>query len=172
MSSPETPQFTESESRIWRTYLFGSASVAYVLYEDLRHHGLNMGDYKILVALSESPDSKLRMSELAKYVYQSRSCLTHAVDRLERRGFVRRLGDENDRRGKIAQLTDQGRQMLDDAMPSHVKTVYRSFIDTIGADDFAVVGRAMQKVLAVNHAITTAKGRALTEMPESALAVD
>ena len=44
--------------------------------------------FEVLVRLSEAPDRSLRMSELADLTLSSRSRLSHAVARLEERGWV------------------------------------------------------------------------------------
>jgi DNA-binding MarR family transcriptional regulator len=55
------------------------------------------------------------------------------IDRLERRGFVRRLPDPNDRRGVIIELTEQGLEVVDAAVvanSSAIKSSYRGSIPT------------------------------------------
>jgi DNA-binding MarR family transcriptional regulator len=42
--------------------------------------------------------------------------ITSRIDRLERRGLVRRLDDPDDRRGVIIELTDEGREVVDQAV--------------------------------------------------------
>ena len=73
-----------------------------------RDAGFPHGYYEILVRLSEAPDRALRMSQLAEASTSSKSRLSHAVARLEERGWVERLSCPTDRRGLIAGLTDQG----------------------------------------------------------------
>ena len=64
---------------------WGAAWIDEYLDADLRPYGLDLGEYEILVSLSEAPDRRLRMSELALAVHQSRSRLTHTVARMETR---------------------------------------------------------------------------------------
>ncbi len=42
--------------------------------------------------------------------------ITSRIDRLEHRGLVRRLDDPDDRRGVIIELTDEGRDVVDEAV--------------------------------------------------------
>src|SRR3954470_11470823 len=67
----------------WRAYLLGTARLMAKLDDDLRQFGLGINDYEILVRLSEAPDRRLRMADLADRLHQSRSRLTHTVGRLE-----------------------------------------------------------------------------------------
>jgi len=73
---------------IWRAFLSGTNRIFAELDAELRRFGLDLGEYEILVNLSESPDHELRMSELADRVRQSRSRLTHTVGRMEAKGIL------------------------------------------------------------------------------------
>lgn len=139
---------SDDEQAIWRAYLLGAARINRYLDEDLREFGIDLGEYEILVCLSEATDSQLRMSELAEQANQSRSRLTHTVTRMERDGLVVRSTCPDDRRGVWAALTDQGRELLVRAAPSHVAAVRRILIDAAG-DDLAALGRVFSAVLAV-----------------------
>ncbi|NLT31789.1 MAG: MarR family transcriptional regulator, partial [Propionibacterium sp.] len=111
---------SQEQQQIWRTYLLGSARVSERLDADLRPYGIDLGEYEILVCLEESPDRRMRMSELADSVHQSRSRLTHTVARMEKSGLVVRQSCPTDRRGVWAQLTDKGFELLSSAAPHHV----------------------------------------------------
>ncbi|GAA1392570.1 MarR family transcriptional regulator [Luteococcus peritonei] len=145
----ETLWLTEEQQRIWRSYLLGVARIDSYLDQDLRRHGLDLGEYEILVCLSEAEGRRLRMSELADLVHQSRSRLTHAVARMENSGWVARSSAPEDRRGVVAQLTDKGYELLEQAAPSHVSAVRRVLVDNVSEEDFAALGRVMRAVLAV-----------------------
>ena len=137
------------QQQVWRTYLLGSARLAERLDADLRTFGLDLGEYEILVTLSEAPERRVRMSELADAVHQTRSRLTHTVTRMERAGLVDRSSCPNDRRGVWAHLTDEGFRLLEAAAPRHVEAVRRNFVEAMTAEDYAAVGRAFAAVLAV-----------------------
>jgi DNA-binding MarR family transcriptional regulator len=70
---------------------------------------LPLGSYNVLRLLHEAPGGRLRLSELARAVFLTRSGVTRLVNRLERAGVLRREGDARDRRGSYAALTDRGR---------------------------------------------------------------
>ncbi len=101
------------------------------LDRDLNAHGLNGRDYEILVELSEAPDHRLRMTDLADATSQSRSRLSHQISRMENRGLVRRDDCEGDKRGTFAVLTDKGMDTIERVAPYHVDTVRRHFIDRL-----------------------------------------
>ena len=99
----------EEEQRTWRAFMLSHVLLFEQFERDLqREAGLPVTYYEIMVRLSEAPDHRLRMSELADRSQSSRSRLSHAVARLEESGWVRRESCPTDRRGSIAVLTDEG----------------------------------------------------------------
>jgi DNA-binding MarR family transcriptional regulator len=137
---------TAEQQRIWRAYLNGVAQIFERLEAELRPFGLDLGEYEILVHLSESERRALRMSDLADRVRQSRSRLTHTISRMEAKGLVNRTDCPSDRRGVIAVLTPEGYQLLVDAAPCHVESVRAALVDRVEPDDFEALGRVMQAV--------------------------
>ncbi|MEV4662005.1 MarR family transcriptional regulator [Micromonospora echinofusca] len=120
------------EQRTWRTYLTASRALMEALDRELqRDAGMPHAYYEILVRLSEAPQRRLRMSELAQASGSSRSRLSHAVARLEAEGWVRREECPTDRRGQIAVLTDEGFATLAAAAPGHVEGVRRHLFDAL-----------------------------------------
>jgi DNA-binding MarR family transcriptional regulator len=120
------------EQRVWRAFLVGMQTLLSTVEGQLqRESDIPFGYYEILVRLSEAPCRALRMSQLAEASTSSKSRLSHAVARLEERGWVERLDCETDRRGQIARLTDAGFAVLAAAAPSHVEQVRRSLFDRI-----------------------------------------
>ena len=79
--------------------------------------GLGRGEVGALSALRVSgPPYRLSPTRLARGLMLSSAGVTSRIDRLERRGFVRRLDDPDDRRGVIIELTDEGREVVDAAV--------------------------------------------------------
>lgn len=128
----DTRWLSAHEQHCWRAFLqacqalFGSIDA-----QLMRDSGLPHGYYEILVHLSEAPDRALRMTQLAKASTYSKSRLSHAVARLEERGLVTRLDCPTDRRGQIAQLTDEGFALLAAAAPGHIGQVRQSLVDVL-----------------------------------------
>jgi len=127
-----TRWLSDREQRTWRLFLQACESVfAATDAQLIRDSGLPHGYYEILVHLSEAPGRALRMTQLATASTYSKSRLSHAVARLEERGWVLRHDCPTDRRGQIAQLTDEGFAALAAAAPGHVEQVRRSLIDAL-----------------------------------------
>jgi DNA-binding MarR family transcriptional regulator len=155
---------SDSEQQTWRTYLLGAAELLERLDAALRPYDLSLNEYSILVCLSEIPDHRLRMSELADAVHQSRSRLTHTITRMEAAGRVTRTTCGADRRGVWAELTDEGRALLDRAAPAHVASVRRHFVDAGTPEDFAALGRVFDALMDIPRDDGTLAPRHLTQV--------
>ncbi|WP_125773405.1 MarR family winged helix-turn-helix transcriptional regulator [Antribacter gilvus] len=144
---------------IWRSYLEGTARFVEALESiHAAELPLSLGEYGLLVKLSEQPDRTLRMSALADGLVVSRSRLSHTVARMEERGLVYRCAASGDRRGVNCRLTDAGYAALVDAAPGHVRAVRRLMVDVLEPEEFEVLGRVMAKVAAAGRAATEATG--------------
>jgi DNA-binding MarR family transcriptional regulator len=106
-----------------------------------------MHDYEILVELSDAPHIRLRMTELADRTAQSRSRLSHQINRMESKGLVVREGCEGDKRGTFAVLTERGADIIGKVAPHHVTSVRQHFIDQLAPDRLAVLTDACEPVL-------------------------
>lgn len=82
-------------------------------------HGVGLSDYRALQILSRSPDSELRMQELASYLRLNQSSVSRMVERLERHGLTIRDLCPDDKRGVYTVLTDKGRSRLESAQPDY-----------------------------------------------------
>ncbi len=125
----------DDEQRTWRAFLAASQLVQEELDRQLqRDSGMPHAYYAVLVKLSEAPGRMMRMSELAAEVNSSQSRLSHAVKRLEERGWVRREPCAADKRVSWAILTDQGFAVLTAAAPGHVEAVRQAVFDRLTPD--------------------------------------
>lgn len=143
----EVRWLSREEQAYWRAYLRGSRLIAVTLDEGLAKHGIRLSEYEILSMLSESPGERLRMSALAQLVVQSRSRLTHTATRLERLGWVRRHAVREDRRGVELTLTAEGRAVVEELSRVHVADVRELLVDRLSPEEFAALGRAMNKIV-------------------------
>jgi DNA-binding MarR family transcriptional regulator len=138
---------TDEEQQAWRATVQLSQLLLRQLDRDLTAHGLNGRDYEILVELSEAPDHRLRMTDLADATSQSRSRLSHQISRMEKRGLVRRDDCEGDKRGTFAVLTKAGFEAIERVAPHHVENVRRHFIDRLSATQLEEIRSAYQPIV-------------------------
>jgi DNA-binding MarR family transcriptional regulator len=159
MSASQTRWLTSEQQLAWRAYIVGTTLLNDTLDRELRQaHGLSLGEYEILVRLSESAGRTLRMAQIAESMQHSRSRVTHTVSRMEKAGLIERCAAEADRRGVEARMTEKGWALLVEAAPTHVNGVRKHFVDLASDEEFATMGRLMNAVadhlLAVNPSFT------------------
>jgi DNA-binding MarR family transcriptional regulator len=86
-------------------------------------HGLSVTDYNCLLALAHSEDGALRRVDLAQQLMLTPSGVTRMLDGLERDGWVKKATCSTDARVTYAVLTDEGRELLEEAGRSHVAQI-------------------------------------------------
>lgn len=82
-------------------------------------HGLGLSEYRALEVLARSPDSELRMQELASHLGLNQSSVSRMVERLERGELTVRDLCPDDKRGVYTVLTTKGRARLEAALPDY-----------------------------------------------------
>ncbi|MGI5456042.1 MarR family winged helix-turn-helix transcriptional regulator [Streptomyces sp. CA-249302] len=123
-----TRWLTPEEQRAWRAYIAAAHLLEDALDRQLQQDaGMPHLYYSILANLSDEPDHRLRMTDLAERTKITRSRLTYAVTRLEKDGLIRRENCQWDKRSSFAALTDEGMAALERTAPGHVETV-RAFL--------------------------------------------
>ena len=132
MDTSGTRWLSADEQGIWRSFVGAChAFFAAVDAQLQRDTGMPLAYYEILVQLSETPGRTLRMTQLAEATSASKSRISHAVARLEERGWVRRRDCPTDKRGQLAELTDEGYAVLVTAAPGHAEQVRRTLFDPL-----------------------------------------
>lgn len=135
------------ELAVWRRFLRAHAMVLRRLEADLlAEHGLPLASYDVLVVLVESPEHRLRMTELADRVLLSRSGLTRLVDRLAQEGLVARESCQSDARGLFAVLTDAGYARLRAAAPTHLRGISHYVIARLDPQELETFGALLAKL--------------------------
>jgi DNA-binding MarR family transcriptional regulator len=136
-----------SQQQAWRALIMGMTLLTDRLDADLRRgFDISLAEYEILVRLSERPERRLRMAQLADAMAHSRSRVTHTVKRMEKAGLVRRFDSEEDRRGVVCEMTEQGYDLLVRMAPTHVNGVRDYLVDLATDDDLEALGRVMNSV--------------------------
>jgi DNA-binding MarR family transcriptional regulator len=149
MASPTPRWLNDDEQATWRSLLLATQVLDEALDQQLqRDVGIPHAHYAILVTLSEAPGRQERMSDVAAALHFSPSRTTHAVARLEKRGWVRRQACPDDKRGQLAVLTDEGMAVLEEAAPGHVEEVRRCVFDNLTVAESRQLRALCQKLTA------------------------
>ena len=137
---------TPTEMAAWRRYIVASRRLIEALDTDLDRHDLSMADYEILAQLSDAPDRRMRMAELAEIAMLSRSRLSHRMKVMEEAGWVRREACPDDKRGFFAVMTHKGWKAIVAAAPDHVASVRSRFVDKLSKADQIVLAEIFERV--------------------------
>ena len=130
----------------WRSLLKAHASLMRELSTDLAMKTrLPLGDFDVLAQLALA-GGELRMTDLATKAFSSRSAMTRRVDRMVGEGFVRRTSSEGDGRGVVVALTEAGLARLTEAVPVHLQSVLKLFLEQLDDEELEVLERALDKV--------------------------
>ena len=142
----EPKWLTPTEMAAWRRYIVASRRLLEALDTDLDQHDLSMADYEILAQLSDAPDRRMRMAELAEISMLSRSRLSHRMKVMEDAGWVRREACPEDKRGFFAVMTAKGWKAIVAAAPDHVASVRHRFVDKLSKADQIVLAEIFERV--------------------------
>ena len=139
---------SEPEQRAWRGLLQMTTRLEAQLNRELQEaSGLSLADYDVLVPLSEAPQGRLRVFEVASALGWERSRLSHHLTRMQRRGLITREDCDADRRGAFVVLADAGRSAIEQAAPAHVKTVGRLVFDGLSGEQVVSLQAFTESVL-------------------------
>ena len=140
----------ENEQQTWVSSLAVSKMLDTALDRQLqRDSGISHVTYIILSVLSNSPAATMSMTTLANLTNSSQSRISHAVARLEERGWVTRARPVTSRRLVLATLTAAGLEVLTRAAPGHVAMVRKLVFDPLTSEQ-------VSSLRAVNSAILAA----------------
>ena len=144
-----TSWLSASDQRTWRQWLRLNALLPAVLHRELQAEaGLSLPDFEVLVQLTDTPEGRVRVSELARGLHWERSRASHHLTRMERRGLIRREECADDGRGAWVLLTAEGRVAIETAAPSHVATVRRLVFEALTREEIDALAAVIDKILA------------------------
>ncbi len=131
-ASRPTRSLTDDEMSTWLPLIRLVQLLPQALDRRLRDEGgVNHAHYAILVTLAGRVAQPATMTDLARIAGLSRSRLSHAIDALERRGWVERTTCGGDGRTQSARLTDAGWDILRQAAPAHVEQIRSLVLDRL-----------------------------------------
>ncbi len=124
-----------------------SSLLQYAVDEHLRADGdLSYVQFQILARLVDTPDGRLRMTDLADGVVYSRSGLTYQAGLLDKRGLITRSPSPDDERSVIVTVTDAGRALIAHVLPGHVERVRQLLFEPMTGEDLASLSTVLGRV--------------------------
>ncbi|MGZ4104863.1 MAG: MarR family winged helix-turn-helix transcriptional regulator [Actinomycetota bacterium] len=138
-------------SELWETLTRGQAMLSDSISDRLEDEvGIPLAWYEVLVRLTDAPEGRLRMQELADAMWVSKSGLTRLCDRIEEAGYLERASCPTDRRGTYAVITSLGRTKARAAAAVFARASEELFVQHLSSRERDALRSAMRKVITAN----------------------
>lgn len=106
--------FTRAENTIHR-----------IEYKTIKQSGLTIAQFAVLEALYNKGD--LRICELIEKILTTSGNITVVIKNLEKDGLIKRKPDPKDKRSCIISITEQGKSIIEDILPNHIRNIKEIF---------------------------------------------
>jgi DNA-binding MarR family transcriptional regulator len=123
------------ELATWKSLSLMHLQLSARLGQTLAEYGVSLQDYIVMASLSDRPDGRCRIVELATELGWEKSRLSHHLSRMCERKLVEKIPCPIDQRGVFVVLTSTGQGVLADVAPVHVDDVRHFFIDLTSSID-------------------------------------
>ncbi|MEV7596772.1 MarR family transcriptional regulator [Kitasatospora sp. NPDC089797] len=109
--------------------------------------GLDSSEFDVLATLRRAGEPyELNARALLKSAMVTSGAITNRVDRLSAKGLVERNPCPNDRRAVLVRLTPAGKELIDAALPGHIRNEER-ILSALDADERARLDALLRKLL-------------------------
>jgi MarR family transcriptional regulator, 2-MHQ and catechol-resistance regulon repressor len=105
--------------------------------------GLNPTEFAVLELLYHKGDQPLQ--QIGGKILLASGSITYVVDKLEVKGFLKRVACPKDRRVTYAQITDEGRKFIDDIFPDHELRIHE-LMSSLSEDEKETVIELLKKL--------------------------
>ncbi|MGG4179883.1 MarR family transcriptional regulator [Virgibacillus pantothenticus] len=95
--------------------------------EDIKNYGMKTSEFIILETLYHKGKQTVR--EISDSVLIKTGSITYVIDRLEEKGMLQREHCQKDRRVVYIDITDEGKNLMDEIFPKHQKVIEELFMD-------------------------------------------
>lgn len=82
-----------------------------------QQNGLNPTEFAVLELLYHKGRQPLQ--QIGNKILLASGSITYVIDKLEKRGYLRRVSCDSDRRVTYAEITDEGTEFMDGLFPEH-----------------------------------------------------
>ena len=111
--------------------------------ESIDQTGLGLSDFTIMEALLHK--GPLTINQIGQKVLLTSGSMTAAVNRLERKGLVKRIQDASDGRCFYVRLTKRGRKVINDAFYRHQQNLEK-IAEVLTRDERTELVRLLRKL--------------------------
>jgi MarR family 2-MHQ and catechol resistance regulon transcriptional repressor len=144
-----------SAPRLWLVLARAYGSMVHYIEGSIAAQCLGLSDFMVLEALLHK--GPLTISAIGEKVLLASASMTSAIDRLEKRGLVRRKTCDSDRRIRFIELTDSGKALIEEIYARHEKDL-EAVIGELHDEERRVIYGGLKKIgLAAKVAVPTQK---------------
>ena len=97
------------------------------LKKTLKNYPINATEFSVMEFLYSKGEKSIQ--EIRDRILLASGSATYVVDNLERKEYVRRIVNQNDRRVTYIKLTEAGKDLINDIFPMHKKNTKKIFND-------------------------------------------
>ena len=97
------------------------------LKKTLKNYPINTTEFSVMEFLYSKGEKSIQ--EIRDRILLASGSATYVVDNLERKKYVRRIVNQNDRRITYIKLTQAGKDLINDIFPTHKKNTKEIFND-------------------------------------------
>ncbi|WP_214804647.1 MULTISPECIES: MarR family winged helix-turn-helix transcriptional regulator [unclassified Exiguobacterium] len=120
-----------------------------VIKQDVAKFGLNPTDFSVLELLYHKGRQPIQL--IGKKVLITSSSITYVINKLEKKNYVVRQACPTDRRVTFAELTTEGRELMDTIFPEHEKAINQVFEGIDPSDIEALINTAKKVGYQAQH---------------------
>jgi DNA-binding MarR family transcriptional regulator len=117
---------SDSDLELWQNVRDIYRTALKRLNAKLRKERITFSQYSVLLALSRK--GPMQMSKLGEHMLVAPANVTGLVDRMEEKGYVRRMRDEKDRRLYVIEATEKGSRVF-----KGISSRFRQYTGGLGA---------------------------------------
>jgi MarR family 2-MHQ and catechol resistance regulon transcriptional repressor len=110
---------------------------------DIRNHGLNRTEFGVLELLYHKGAQPIQ--QIGGKVLMSSGNITYVVDKLEKKEFVKRKTSSEDRRLVFAEITEQGKQFIEEVFPKHTEVIEKA-VAGLTAEEKKIASQLLKKL--------------------------
>ena len=123
--------------------LKSSSSVKDVVKKDMIKYGLNSTEFSVLELLYNKCDQPIQY--IGKKILLASSSITYVVDKLEKKGFIKRCPSATDRRVTNISISEKGTAFMQEAFPKHELLISELF-NVLNQEEMTTLTELLKKV--------------------------
>lgn len=110
---------------------------------DIRNYGLNRTEFGVLELLYHKGAQPIQ--QIGGKVLMSSGNITYVVDKLEKKEFVKRKTSSEDRRLVFAEITEKGKQFIEEVFPKHTEVIEKA-VAGLTAEEKKLASQLLKKL--------------------------